>query len=102
MVTSEGHTIDLKDKEIVLHLKNQKPSTVGEVRKLMGFIGYFRMYIADFSKKASLIYDLLQKRDGVDYSKGKARKRGSAKKIENGQLPSNQKNEWTDKHQEIL
>ena len=102
LVTAEGHTIDPKDKEAVLHLKTLKPSTVGEVRKLMGFIGYFRMYIADFSKKASLIYDLLQKKDEVDYSKGKAKKRGRAKKIKNGQLPSNQKIEWTGKHQEIL
>ena len=102
LVTAEGHTIDPKDKEAVLHLKNQKPSTVGEVRKLMGFIGYFRMYIADFSKKASLIYDLLQKKDEVAISKGKAKKRGRVKKVKNDQLPSNQKIEWTGKHQEIL
>ncbi|MEW8546336.1 MAG: RNase H-like domain-containing protein, partial [Candidatus Thiodiazotropha sp.] len=98
LVTSEGHCIDPKDKEAVLHLKEKNPGTVGEVRKLMGFIGYFRTYISDFSRRAAPIYDLLQKKEETS----KPKKRGRARKIKNGQLPSNQKVEWTGKHQEIL
>ena len=102
LVTSEGHCIDPKDKEAVLHLKETKPSTVGEVRKLMGFIGYFRTYISDFSRRAAPIYDLLQKKDETSLLQSKPKKRDRARTVKNGQLPSNQKIEWTGKHQEIL
>lgn len=42
-------------------LTNKKP---GEVRKLTGFLGYYRSYIQDFSRIAKPIYELLQGKPG--------------------------------------
>lgn len=35
----QGHTVDPTDQEAVMKLKDQRPKSVGDVRKIMGFIG---------------------------------------------------------------
>ena len=70
LVTSEGHCIDPKDKEAVLHQKEKKPSTAEEVMKLMDFVGNFRTYISDFSmiccrRKMKLVISKVNQRKGV-------------------------------------
>ena len=57
------------------------PTDVGKLRALLGFLGYFRTYIKDFSRKMKPVYDLLQKRDD-DKSKTGKRQLDSRKKIE--------------------
>ena len=42
MITTKGHTIDPADKAAVTQLGQKTPSTFGEVRQIMGFIGYYR------------------------------------------------------------
>ena len=59
IVSAEGHRPDPGDTEAVLHLKDKPPTTVGDIRKTMGLLGYYRRYIPDFSKLAKPIYDLL-------------------------------------------
>lgn len=41
----DGFCIDPKDLDAVLSLKEQKPTTVGELHRLLGFISYYRTYI---------------------------------------------------------
>ena len=43
----------------MIKLGKQKPKTLGEVRRLLGMVGYFRKHIANFSKKP--LYQLLKK-----------------------------------------
>lgn len=50
-----------KEVEAEQALKHERPSTVREVRKLMGFISYYRPYIQDFSRIAKPLYELLAK-----------------------------------------
>lgn len=49
LVSSDGVRIDLKDIEEIRSLKFKTPTTVGEVRKIMGFLSYFCSYVHDFS-----------------------------------------------------
>ena len=37
----------------------ETPKTVGDLRKLLGFLGYYRQSIENFSQKAKPIYDIL-------------------------------------------
>ena len=51
-------------------LVKQNPKTLGEVRRLIGIFGYFRKCIANFSKKASPLYQPLKK---TSYSKNSSK-----------------------------
>lgn len=42
LITTKGHTIDPVDTTAVNKLRQKKPKTVGEVRHLTGFIGFYR------------------------------------------------------------
>ncbi|KAK3101988.1 hypothetical protein FSP39_007897 [Pinctada imbricata] len=98
MITTEGHTVDPADKEAVDSLRQKRPSTIGEVRQLMGFIGYYRGYISEFSRKAKPIYDLL-KDDSIPKGKAQKVKRKSKGR---GQKGSNTPINWTEVHQKVL
>ncbi|KAL7883288.1 hypothetical protein SRHO_G00009460 [Serrasalmus rhombeus] len=60
LVSAEGVRVDPKHLEAVQLLASKTPPTVGDVRKLTGFLGYYRSYIQDFSRIAKPIYELLQ------------------------------------------
>ena len=63
------------------------PTNIGKLRSLIGFLGYYRTYVKDFSKKLKPVYDLLQ--DDSD-------KKGSK------QLDSRRKIVWTQEHQKVI
>jgi len=50
----------LKKREYDSILKYWTPKTVGDVRHLVGLLGYYKRYIPDFSRIAKPIYDLLK------------------------------------------
>ena len=60
IVSGEGFQTDLADTATVKSLKEKTPSTVGEVHKLLGFLGYFRSFIRDFARIAKPLYQLLE------------------------------------------
>ena len=96
LVNKEGSRMDPADFEAVRKLKDEKPKTVGDVRKMVGLLGYFRKYIAKFSQRAKPLYDLLVMQPG------NGRPRKSKKPQKQGQASSKQPVEWTDGHQKIL
>lgn len=74
VISAEGYKMNPKDLEAVKALKHKMPTTVQEVRKLMGFLSYYRPYIPDFSRTAKPLYKLLAK----PKQKNKQKKRGLA------------------------
>jgi hypothetical protein len=45
VVSAYGYKMDPTRVQAVLSLKNKQPKTVGEVRHLLGLLGYYRRYI---------------------------------------------------------
>ena len=60
IVSEEGFQIDPADTTAVKSLKEKTPFTVGEVHKLLGFVGYFRSFIHDFARIVKPLYQLLE------------------------------------------
>ena len=51
IVVADGYKLDPKNIKSVTELVKQKLKILGEVRRLLEMAGYFRKYVADFSKK---------------------------------------------------
>ena len=64
-VSEQGYRPVSANVEAVTQLKNSKPQTVGDVRKLLGLVGYYRRYIPDFAHTAKLLFDLLKGTKGT-------------------------------------
>ena len=84
IVSSEGYRPDPKNLEAVTALRDSRPRTVGDVRKLLGLMSYFRKYIKDFSKIAHPMFELLK---GDEKDKA---------------IPSNRLVNWEERHQSAL
>ena len=63
VISAEGYKMNPKEVEAVQALKHETPTTVQDVRKLMGFLSYYRPYIPDFSRTAKPLYKLLANQD---------------------------------------
>jgi hypothetical protein len=61
MVSSEGISVDLSKVREVLDWK--PPRTMHQVRSFLGLAGYYHRFIANFSKIAKPITDLLMKEE---------------------------------------
>ena len=59
LISKEGYRPDPVDTE-ALEKFRKPPKTIGELRTLLGFFGYYRGYVRDFAKKFKPIYDLLK------------------------------------------
>ncbi|KAK3700933.1 hypothetical protein QZH41_000337 [Actinostola sp. cb2023] len=99
IVSEEGYKVDQANIEAVLLLKNRAPKTVGDVRKLMGFLNYYRRYIRNFSRIARPIYDLMSVPPSSSCSPHKGVRKQNPK---TGQPSSNTSVTWTTSHQSAL
>lgn len=97
LVSADGVRLDPKDLEAIQALRSKTPNTVGEVRKLLGFLSYYRTYIQDFSRIAKPIYELLQCKNPVITVPQLRQKRGKG-----AQLSSRTLIQWTEEHQRTL
>ncbi len=90
LVSSEGYRADPAD-TAVLEKFRTAPKNIVELRSLLGFFGYFRTYVKDFSRKVKPLYDLL---------KGK----GTAKKnSKSGQsYDARERIEWNEERQKVV
>lgn len=99
LVSGEGYTMDPAEVAPVLALKEKEPTTVGELRRVMGFLSYYRTYIPNFSRIAQPLYQLLSTSSGQT-TREKVRATPSARK--KGNLPPNTPIPWRESHQQTL
>lgn len=105
LVSGEGVKIDPQDLAAVMALKEKEPRTVGDVKSLLGFLGYYRSFIQDFSRLAKPLFELLQKCTETDGSHTKNRTnkiKGGAQKVDKGQLPSRTPITWRAQHRDVV
>ena len=95
IVSEEEYKLDPSTVAPILRMKETPPKTVNEVRKLMGFLNYYRRYIENFSRIAKPIYDLVKLVDDHDTNANPKRKYRN-------QPPPNQQISWTSAHQSAL
>ena len=79
LVSSEGYRADPEDTK-ALEKFREAPKNVGEVRTLVGFLGYYRNYVKDFAKKMKPVYDLLKTDKTAVSTKSSKTKSGYDKK----------------------
>lgn len=98
IITADGYKPDPADTE-ALEKFREPPKTVAELRSLLGFFGYYRGYVQNFSKKMKSLYDLLavkedlggeKQKKKIDLKKGRQRYDGKVLL------------EWTENHQQIV
>lgn len=98
VISEAGYKMNPKEVEAVQALRHETPATVREVRKLMGFLSYYRPYIPDFSRTAKPLYELLAKPKSEQKSNKKKKSAGR----QSAQLSPSHPVQWTEIHQEIL
>ena len=59
VVSGDCYSLDPEETAAVHNLAKQKPATVGDVRKLLGFLSYYRQYIQGFSRIEKPLCDLM-------------------------------------------
>ena len=59
IVSEQGHQIDLAETPVIDNMKKLNPKTVGELRRILGFAGYYRSFIVGFAPIAKPLYDLI-------------------------------------------
>lgn len=97
IISAEGYKIDNKEVQPVEALKTTHPTNIRELRKLLGFWGYYRGYVEEFSRHAKCLYDLLS----ADHTNN-VNSHLQEKVAKSGQAALTQKIAWTNTHQKAL
>ena len=92
IVSKDSYRVNPSGIAAVTSLAEKKPSTVGEVRQLVGFLGYYRRYTPDFATIAKQMYELSNKTKEGAAPKSATRRTADKKR---DQLPSGTPIRWT-------
>ena len=72
LISEHGYRPDPENTK-ALDRCREPPKNVGELRSLLGFLGYYRTYIKDFSRKLHDVYNLLKSKEGSKQTNSKTR-----------------------------
>ena len=98
IVSVAGYRLDHSDVEADRTVKDDKPSTVKEVRRLLGLLGYYRRYIQKFARVAHPLFQLLQAAsEDVAKSTYKTKQR-----FNHGSVPCSRPVVWAEQHQKAV
>ena len=59
LISADGYEPDPADTKSLEKFRTP-PKNIGELRSLLGFIGYYRSYVRDFSRRVKPLYELLK------------------------------------------
>ena len=93
--------MDQSNIQAVLSLRETKPRAIGDVRKILGLLGYFGKHIQDFFRIAQPLFKLL-KTSGVDNGSPAAQRGRCTPKVNRGKAQSAHAITWTHEHQVVL
>ncbi len=102
IVSEDGYSMDPAKIAPVQALKLRTPSTVGDLRKMMGFLSYYRAYIPNFSRLARSLYQLIAAPPQSALPPEPKGKRKRVNTKSKGQPSPNTPITWTQTHQEAL
>ena len=85
LISQDGYRPD-PENTVALNACKTPPKNVGQVRTVLGFLGYYRNFVKDFSRKMKPIYELLK-------SEGNGKK---------GCLASRKTIKWLPEHQKLI
>ena len=97
IINSSGYRDDPINTEAIEKLR-QPPKNIGDLRKLLGFVGYYRSSIQNFSRIAKPLYELLTKEN---LNIIPSNRKNSSKKTK-GQKSSKEPIQFTETHQNVL
>ena len=97
IVSREGYKADTSNTHALTVLKEQQPKTVGDVRRILGLLNYYRKYIPNFSQIAAPLFNLLQQPKEINNNN-----RTNENRKRNGQTSSKQEISWSDIHRKTL
>jgi len=102
IVSEDGYSMDPAEIAPVQAPKLRTPSTVGDLRKMMGFLSYYRAYIPNFSRLARSLYQLIAAPPQTALPPEPKGKRKRVNTKSKGQSSPNTPITWTQTHQEAL
>ncbi|CAB4009442.1 Hypothetical predicted protein, partial [Paramuricea clavata] len=100
VVSKDGYRMDPENINAVASLKNNIPHTIGDLRKMLGLLSYYRRYVSNFARKAKPLYDLVTQAATTDPCHDQ--ENGNKNTRKEGKVPSSFKIAWTEIHQTVL
>ena len=91
--------MDPENIDAVSSLKEKPRGTVGDLRKLLGLLSYYRRYMPSFARKAKPLCDIVTQATPPGECQGPKRKKQTGN---TGQVPSSATIAWTKEHQNVL
>ena len=78
----KGNGIDASNIKTVTDLVTNPPSNIGQLRRVLGILWYYRRYVKGFSRKSHTLLDLLKK-DNIKSSSHHSLEAATLKSIRN-------------------
>ena len=100
LISKDGYRADPADTKALDKFRSP-PKNVGELRSLLGFLGYFRCYVKAFARKVKPLYNLLKGGENVAQQPKKG-KGGKAGKGVGQRYDSREKVEWSSECQKVI
>ena len=102
IVSEKGYRISPEIIKAMEELETHGPQNVGDVRKLLGLLGYYCHYVENFSRITKSIYDLL-KASAVSTQSNMSHLKPTKRKQSNKfQVPSKTPVVWEEKQKQAL